>query len=122
MNHTTDPVRAAGAYMEAALSKAERRDLMLSFDAAEFQREIMDRAMTETTGIDGLWPTFEGGAEGIRRPRLWEVASQQLDYDAGPQLHEVLAVLVRVAKDGDAQAQSIIHRMAECFAAYKVQE
>lgn len=105
--------------MNDMLSWPERRALMEAFDAAEFQREVMDRAMTETTGIDGLWPTIESGEHGVRRPYLWEVASQQLDYDAGPRLHEVLAVLVRVARDGDAQAQSIIHRMAEVYASHK---
>lgn len=54
------------------------------------------------------------------RPTIATTISESLDYTSGPELSEVFAMLVKVAKAGDLDAQKLITRMAETYAYHNV--
>ncbi len=114
---STDPVHDADLHLQERHEEAERIALRQAFDAAEFQRELMERPLTEPTSLRWYddspgWSHHQSG--------LWELVSEIMDCsEEAPRFPELLAVVVRVANAGDAQAMSIIRRLATAYADLK---
>lgn len=89
----------------------------------DFMHEVMGKPLTSDSKLETryLHRRYEGMSD--RRPaKVWEVMADTLDYDNGPHIAEVMAVLVRVAKAGDADARQLLGRMASTFAKYREEE
>jgi hypothetical protein len=85
----------------------------------DFTQEVMTKPLTSNSKLDTRRIWSAGSATDIRPATVWEVMADTLDYSDGPQLSDALAIIVRVAREGDIEAQSLIARMSSTFAKYR---
>lgn len=85
----------------------------------DFTQEVMSKPLTADSVLDERRMYGNAAPTNIRAAKVWEVMADTLDFSDGPQLYEALAIIVRVAKTGDLEAQSLIARMASTFAKYR---
>lgn len=131
---STDPVHDAGDYWDRVISRTERQQAAEEAAQCDFIRAIMACDLQAPATFAQTVQDFEraplkanGTRDYTRAPRreqtVLEVASDSLDYPAGPTLGDVLTLVARAADGWDVQreAASLISHMAHAWASHNVE-
>jgi hypothetical protein len=117
----SDPVHDAERYnstLAATQSRQRRHEAAL---LSEFLRAVQAGELQAPARFAPRITDYSQGAARAfkRHPRVAEVMADALDYPGGPGQHDLLGCVARAAQAGNAEAVTLIRRMATTWAGHQ---